>query len=308
MVSVLVPVYNSCAFLEKCIQSIISQSYQDLQIVFIDDGSTDDSWDILKEFALKDNRIEIYKQQNRGVSATRNSLLAKAKGDFVLWVDSDDWIDNNTVELLLLEQEKEDFDVVVFQIYGWPDELTGYFSRELIVPLFLEHKSITGSLCNKLIKRAFFDGMKFDESVYFGEDALMVWQILQHISNVCVIKDQLYHYRKNINSLSRQHFNGKKFTAYTVWNAICEDVAEEWPQFIDIAKARFACEMTLILRNAVRARYKRDLGVRLLQEEVRRDGHLIYKTGVSTEQMRLFAWLVSHSYWLATKLSPYIKN
>lgn len=284
------------------------QSYKDLQIIFIDDGSTDDSWDILKEFASKDNRIEIYRQQNSGVSATRNNLLNKAIGDFILWVDSDDWIDNNTVDLLLQEQEKENYDLVVFRLYGWRDDFVGSFDKEVAIPLFLEHKSLTGSLCNKLIRRTLFEGLRFDESVCFGEDALMIWQILQRVSNVCVIKDQLYHYTSNMYSLSRQQFNGKRFTSYTVWNAICEDVAEEWPQFIDIAKARFACEMTLILRNAVRTKYKRDMGIRILQEEVRRDGHLIYKTGVSTKQMRLFAWLVSHNYWLATKLSPYIKK
>ena len=93
MVSILVPVYNSAPYLRKCVGSITGQTYTDLQIVLINDGSTDDSWDIMQELARQDKRIEIYSQPNCGVAATRNRLLDKVRGDFVLFVDSDDWIE-----------------------------------------------------------------------------------------------------------------------------------------------------------------------------------------------------------------------
>ena len=104
MVSILVPVYNASQYLRECVASLTGQTYTDLQIVLINDGSTDDSWDILKDLAQQDKRLEVYSQPNSGVAATRNRLLEKANGDFVLFVDSDDWIELDTIETLVEEQ------------------------------------------------------------------------------------------------------------------------------------------------------------------------------------------------------------
>lgn len=302
MVSILVPVYNAAPYLRQCIESITGQTYTDLQVVLIDDGSTDGSWDILQELAKKDRRLEIYSQPNCGVAATRNRLLDKVRGDFVLFVDSDDWIEPNTVETLLREQEKEDYDMVAFQL-STPLPQDSQYTQEQAVAKFLEHITFRGSLCDKLIKSSLFEGLKTDSAVSYGEDALMVWQVLQRVSSVLVLGKVLYHYRVNEDSLSRQRFNGKKFTAYTVWDSICGDVDESWPQFKDLARARFACEMTQILYSAASCGYKPDTGIRLLQEEVRRDGSKIRKTGLSSWKMSLYASLVSHNYWLARRIT-----
>lgn len=306
MVSILVPVYNSAPYLQKCVGSIAGQSYTDLQIVLINDGSTDDSWDIMQELARQDKRIEIYSQPNCGVAATRNRLLEKVRGDFVLFVDSDDWIEPNTIEILLQEQEKEDYDIVAFQLTS-PKPHDEHYNREEVVKRFLEHNVFRGSLCDKLVKADLYNGLRIDQTVSYGEDALLVWQVLQRVNKVSVLGKVLYFYRVNDNSLSHQSFNGKKFTAYTTWDYISRDCGELWPQYRDLARARFACEMTQILRAGAKARYKYDNSVRLLQEEVRRDGTFIRKTRLSTLKMSLLAWLVSHSYWLTCRLSRYMK-
>lgn len=305
MVSILVPVYNSSRYLQDCVASLTGQTYTDLQIVLINDGSTDDSWEVLQELAQQDPRLEIYSQSNCGVAATRNRLLDKARGDFVLFVDSDDWIELDAVDILMKEQQKEDYDIVMYQLLKSQPCYCQY-SREQAIKNFLEHTVFRGSLCDKLIKRSLFEGLLIDETVCYGEDALLVWLVLQRIHRMLVIGNMLYHYQVNDNSLSRQCFNGKKFTAYTTWNQICEDTDTLWPQYRDIAHARFACEMTQILLDASRSGYKYDKGVELLQEEIARDAHLIVKTGISSGKMRMFAWLVSHSYWLARLLSPHI--
>ena len=305
MVSILVPVYNASLYLRECVASLTGQTYTDLQIVLINDGSTDDSWDIMQELAQQDKRLVIYSQRNCGVAATRNRLLEKARGEFVLFVDSDDWIDSDTIEILLNEQQKEDFDIVMYQL-SKPQPHDYQYTKEQAIKNFLEHTTFRGSLCDKLIKRSLFDGLKIDETVSYGEDALLVWQVLQRINKMLLIGKAFYHYRANENSLSRQHFNGKKFTAYTTWNQICEDTDTLWPQYSDIAHARFSCEMTQILRNASRCGYKYDKGIELLQEVVRHDAHLITKTGISSWKMGAYAWLVSHSYGLAGILSPFI--
>lgn len=306
MVSILVPVYNSAPYLRKCVESITGQTYTDLQIVLINDGSTDGSWDIMRELARQDKRIEIYSQPNCGVAATRNRLLEKVRGDFVLFVDSDDWIEPNTIEILLQEQEKEDYDIVAFQLTS-PKPRDEHYNKEDVVKRFLEHNVFRGSLCDKLVKADLYKGLKIDQTVSYGEDALLVWQVLQRVNKVCVLGKVLYYYRVNEDSLSHQSFNGKKFTAYTTWDYISRDCEELWPQYRDLARARFACEMTQILRAGAKAGYKYDNSVRLLQEEVRRDGFCIRKTRLSTLKMSLLAYLISHSYWLVCRLSRFLK-
>ena len=298
LVSILVPVYNAAEYLRVCVRSIIDQSYTNLQIVLINDGSTDGSWELMKELARSDRRIEVFSQPNNGVAATRNSLLNKAIGDWVLFVDSDDTIAPDTVRILLKEQEKTGADMIVFN-----QREKREYDRETVIREFLRHREFRGMLWNKLLKREYLEGLEFDRTVSYGEDALMIWQVLQRVGHVVAIDKKLYYYSPTEKSLSRQRFNGKKFTAYTVWDTICGDVDEKWPQYSDIAHARFACEMTQVLKSAAVSDYRHDSSVRLLQEEVRRDGHLIASTGVSSRKMNMFAWLVSHCYWLARYVS-----
>lgn len=299
MVSILVPVYNAAPFLKECVSSLVGQTYKDLQIVMIDDGSTDDSWDIMKQMAHEDKRIEVYSKPNAGVASTRNQLLGKVRGEWVLFVDSDDWIDLDTVEVLLKAQAEGDVDIVAYKKNGRSSGHKTYYNQEQAIRHFLEHTSFRGSLWDKLIRSSLFDKLQFDENVSYGEDALMVWNVLQRVKSVLILDNALYHYRVNMNSLSRQSFNGKKFTEHIVWDSICEDTDEMWPQYSDIAHARFACEMTQVLKSAAAADYRHDSSISLLQEEVRRDGRLISRTGISSRKMSMFAWLVSHCYWLA---------
>ena len=305
MVTILVPVYNVAPYLRHCVESLTGQTYTDLQIVLINDGSTDKSWEIIQELAKEDKRIEAYSKANGGVASTRNYLLDKARGEWVLFVDSDDWIELNTVESLAQAQSVGDYDIVSYKLDGESTDKVETYSKEQIIKLFLEHTTFRGSLCDKLIRRSLFDGLLFDSTVSYGEDALMVWQVLQRVESVCVLDKSFYHYRVNPDSLSRQSFNGKKFSAYTVWDAICRDVDEARPEYRDIVYARFACEMTQILRAAALSGYKRNTSVKLLQEVVRRYGHLISKTGISSMKMSLYAFMVSRSYFLARHLSRF---
>ena len=307
MVSILVPVYNSAPFLKECVQSLTGQTYTDLQIVLINDGSTDGSWDILLELARQDKRIEVYSKANGGVAETRNQLLKKARGEWVLFIDSDDWIEPDTVESLINELAVGNYDIVSYKMSGKTDgDDTIVYTRQQAVKLFLEHITFRGSLWDKMIRRSLFEGLSFDAGVCYGEDALMVWQVLQRAEKICVLNKGFYHYRVNPNSISRQSFNGMKFSAYTTWDSICSDVKKSWPEYREVAHARFACEMTQLLYAAARNGYPHNSSVQLLQEIIRRDGRYIKKTGISSLKMSLFAWLVSHNYYIARFVSRYV--
>ena len=107
-VSVLIPAYNAETALAKCLESVISQSFSDFEVIIINDGSKDNTLKIASEFSIKDQRINVYSQENKGVSAARNKALEIAKGEFICWIDSDDYVDSNYLQLLVKGIE-EDF-------------------------------------------------------------------------------------------------------------------------------------------------------------------------------------------------------
>ena len=112
LVSILVPAYNVAQYLHKCLDSIVNQTYQQLQVVVVDDGSSDNSLSIVKDYAAKYPFVEVYHQENAGVAAARNNLLSHVKGDYVLFVDSDDWLELDMIEFLISKIEKYKVDVV----------------------------------------------------------------------------------------------------------------------------------------------------------------------------------------------------
>jgi len=115
LVSIIIPIYNAEKYLEQCLDSVVNQTYKNLEIICINDGSKDDSLEILKKYTDNDNRIVMVNQDNHGISYTRNKGIETAKGDFLVFVDSDDWIDLNTVEIALDEAENNNADIVM-----WP--------------------------------------------------------------------------------------------------------------------------------------------------------------------------------------------
>lgn len=113
MISIIVPVYNAHKTLRRCLDSILKQDFSDIQIIAINDGSSDDSLDILKEYAFIDKRIDVINQENQGVSVARNKGIVSAKGEYIMFVDSDDYIEPQTCSSLL-KYLKSDIQLVIF--------------------------------------------------------------------------------------------------------------------------------------------------------------------------------------------------
>lgn len=314
LVSVLIPVYNVEPFLGECIGSIINQTYRNLQVVLIDDGSKDRSWQIMQDYAARDERIEVYSQPNSGVAETRNRLLDKARGEFVVFVDSDDWIDAATIEELMRKQQEGDYDMVSYGMVAFtPDDVKNgrnvsetpnltleceSYTHEESIMHFLEHINFRGSLCSKVVRRCLFDGKRFGDQISYGEDALMCWQVLQQVNGVRILPNRFYHYRMNGNSISHSKFDDRQFSAYRVWKQICADTERLWPQYLDIARARFAIEMTLLLRSAARSNYDNRDNIAVMQQVVKDYGPLIAKTHLSSWKMSAYAWLAGRSFAL----------
>ena len=196
MVSIIIPIYNTEKYLEKCLESIRIQTYSDIEVIMIDDGSTDKSKNIANHYTKKDNRFKLYSQPNAGVSVARNVGLDKSRGEYILFVDADDWIESKTVEKLINNMLKYNTDVSCCQYdHGqcFTEEVVKVWDRDEVLQNFLIHKQINGSLVNKLLKKQFIGKVRLDESIKYGEDALFLWKILLNVKNIVISPEVLYH-------------------------------------------------------------------------------------------------------------------
>lgn len=210
MISVIVPVYNTGIFLSKCIQSILDQTYSNIEIICINDGSTDNSLEILNEFASKDKRIIVISQENSGVSSARNRGLEIATGDYVTFVDSDDSLAPNMYSVLTELIQKYDADIAHCGYKRVREDGTSFDvkgTKTLIVQnsidaatYLLSGKAFTGSLCNKLIKRELFESINFDSNIRFNEDILVCYNLFLKSKRNVFFDDSLYYYYEHKNS------------------------------------------------------------------------------------------------------------
>ena len=309
LVSILIPIYNTEEFLPKCLDSIVNQIYSNLQVVIIDDGSKDRSLSIAQKYANQNPCIEVYHQENQGVASTRNNLLDKAKGDYVLFVDSDDWCELDMVDFLINKAIANNADIVTCSVVKNDEPfvsdifLEEIWDQEKAVLEFLRHKIFNGSLWNKLIKTSLLHNLKFYCGIFYGEDALFLWEVLQNVNNIVVTNKVLYHYRMNNNSLSHLSWTpDKKGTGKFVWKKITEETEKRWPQYIDIVKVRAALEDMWALYYASASAYHYDNNIKVRQQNIRNNLGRIIKSDIASRNMKIYALISSLSY----KLLKYI--
>lgn len=202
LISIIIPVYNAEKHLDKCIQSVLAQTYTNWELLLIDDGSTDSSGVICDKYAEQDSRIKVFHKENGGVSSARNLGLDNAKGEWITFVDSDDWVDTKYLRLLLGNNDS-DLMVCAFIAEGrmnWEDTLDDekYSSRDEIRH-FIDKNLIGASLSAPWCK--FFKSeiirtqhLKFDKKIHLGEDTLFVINYLSYTSSITTISQKLYHY------------------------------------------------------------------------------------------------------------------
>ncbi|HNW26531.1 MAG TPA: glycosyltransferase family 2 protein [Candidatus Gastranaerophilaceae bacterium] len=225
-ISVIIPVFNSGKYIEKCLESIINQSFEDMEIICINDGSKDNSLEILEKFSDKDSRIKVFSQKNQGLSASRNRGLELASGKYIIFVDSDDWLKKDFAQKLFCEIEKNetDFSICAAQAYDCEtlqksDFMSDYLSLSCLA--FFENKVfnqfdtkkqmfyIPVMAWGKIYNRDFLKRTKarFEEVLFF-EDNLFFYHIYKHAEKISILKEKLYNYRvNNKNSMFQQSKN-----------------------------------------------------------------------------------------------------
>ncbi len=204
LITVMVPVYNVQGYLPQCIESIINQTYSNLEILLIDDGSTDECPKICDKFALEDERIRVVHRQNGGRSVARNTALEQAKGEYLLFVDGDDWIDSDCVEVLYSHIKKENAQLALGRYRSvYTDKIVDGSTNELMVlrgeePLefYVRGKGAyqnTNSVCVKLYSRELLLDIRFEEGKYF-EDVMFVTRVFSKCTSCVYLDTALYNY------------------------------------------------------------------------------------------------------------------
>lgn len=213
-VSIIVPVYNVEKYLDQCIQSIINQTYRNLEIFLVNDGSTDKSGELCNIWSKYDTRIHVIHQTNQGVSVARNVALDQITGQYLLFIDSDDWIEKFMVERLVSKIETEvDIDAVFCGYVEFEDDsnknlqivspsLNRIIDRNSgVAEIFGEYSTM---VWNKLFSTKLLNEMiYFDTNLKIGEDELWMIQTLKTAKNISLIDDPLYHYRKRTVGVSK---------------------------------------------------------------------------------------------------------
>ncbi len=232
LVSVIVPVFNVACYLGKCVESIVKQTYRNLEIILINDGSTDESGDLCDMWGKKDSRIRVIHKSNGGLGDARNTGIEAATGEYILYVDSDDWLELNFCEVMLYRIQKGGCDACVCGYREVCDdgkvmkikseENRIYLGQELLNDILEEKVCFSYSVWKFMYKRKNISFIKFDVGVYF-EDVTFLTKFLLQDLRVSVESKVLYNYRVNEKSITRQTLTNKHVKDYigAVYSQFC---------------------------------------------------------------------------------------
>lgn len=221
LVSIIVPVYNAYDYLDVCVNSLVQQTYTNIQVILVDDGSTDGSAGLCDAWAGKDSRIVVIHQTNAGVSVARNTGLDTAEGDWLEFVDSDDWLEKETVEELVELVQREHAQMAIFNyrsVLDWDSPSTvygkaadhrissGMLSRKTVLDVILAYSGVKGYAWNKFFSRDLIEqrNLRFESKITMCEDLLFCVQYALLATTTVSTNRCLYNYRNNPNSASHK--------------------------------------------------------------------------------------------------------
>lgn len=263
LVTIIIPVYNTGSFLDRCIKSVLNQLYLNIEIILVDDGSTDGSAQKCDEYASLDRRVKVIHKANGGVSSARNVGLNAAKGRYISFVDADDWIEPSFIGCLVANmiETKADLSAVCFKYeygHGCETNFTVYaeyqtfiYEKEDLWKQILYSTKIGGFLCNKLFKKEFITQM-LDEKLHYCEDFVFTAEYCRNVKKMVFVDLPLYHYQQERgNATSDFSYNLKILTLVEAYKRLEEIYKEYSPENFDNIQKN-----TLKIALNLRARYK----------------------------------------------------
>lgn len=281
LLSIIVPVYKVEKYLPRCLDSILAQTYKNLEVLLIDDGSPDNSGAICDEYASRDNRIRVFHKENNGVSSARNLGLKEAKGEYIGFVDSDDFIASEMYAVLVANLEEHDADI---SICGFVQEDTSgvfhrYFKEDITINLstdeqiecLLENRYYRCSIWDRIFKKEVLNNVSFHKDIKIYEDMLFDYEAIKNSQKAVYTSTPYYYYCENdSNSAARSPFSDTKMDIIKVCNTIFEDIKINYPEIQRIARNAFVRNNIMCAQLAVPSGYDNEDNLKLIQHNVRK--------------------------------------
>lgn len=232
VVSIIIPVYNVKDYLHRCLDSILNQTYSALEVIVIDDGSTDGSGKICDYYAAKDKRIFVLHKENEGVSKARNVGLEKMTGKYFCFVDSDDYIELDMIAVLVESIISSEFDIATVSSYKGRSSIAKAikkYTKQEAMKMFLLGNSLRQEVWGKLFRTKVFFDLRFVEGKAVAEDKYYLFQSLIRANSICVKDVELYHYETRVGSVTS--IFSRKYEASFYFSKLIMDIGQtEMPE------------------------------------------------------------------------------
>ncbi len=229
MVSIIIPVYNAEKYLAECVDSVLAQTYRNIEVILVNDGSNDSTKTICDAYLKVDDRVKVFHQKNKGVSSARNVGIDNSRGEYITFIDADDVVDKKFIEkqLLCIQFTKADICMSEYLITLTPLSVTGknhelnyicYSAKDILKDVLNKKISNVGAT-TKLIHRSLIDDLRFQEDIFIAEDMLFTIQLLGKAQKVVYLPESLYFYRQNIEeSTTKRNFTKKVNTLFLAYD------------------------------------------------------------------------------------------
>ena len=246
IISIIVPVYNVENYLERCVESILKQTYTNFELLLINDGSTDQSGDLCDQLALRDQRIRVIHKENGGLSAARNTGIDHASSDLIGFIDSDDYIDADMYETLYRQLRESNADLSMCGHYDVFHQIpekqvseikTWNLSSEEAIKMVMEAKVLSVTAVNKLYKKELFNHLKFEVGK-IAEDAFIMIRLLDQCQKVAATNEKKYYYVHREYIITTQKFSLKFLNVIEAYEQNANIIREHYPAIADVATMR----------------------------------------------------------------------
>lgn len=268
LISIIVPVYNVEKYINRCLESILKQSYKNIEVLLINDGSQDNSAKICEDIAALDSRIKVIHQDNKGVSSARNKGLDISKGEYITFIDSDDWVDRDGIECLYRNLKKTESDLAIYSFIQEYEnkkninvkltESIEVMNREDTIKFIFNDNRCQGFIWNKLYKSKIINSemkkIRFNEKITVLEDLYFNIEYMIRCNKAVYIDSQKYHYYISGNSAMFSIFNEKKITSLKALDAISE-LLEGNNELENLVKGHYVVTNLLLLTNIYDSNY-----------------------------------------------------
>ena len=235
-VSVIVPVYNVEKYIEKCLDSLIEQEFKDYEILVIDDGSVDKSADIIKKYVKKHSFVHYFYKKNGGLSNTRNYGIERAKGEYITFVDSDDYVSKSFLKLMYEKAYKEKSDIVICEfnyVYDNGLEVRSHSNLDYTSSIDKKYLLTPQMATIRMFKKELFKNLKFKENIFY-EDLEICPKFLNYTKKISYVNEGLYYYVMHNNSIMHQKtYNNHLLDIYKVLDSNYELLISSYPEEIE---------------------------------------------------------------------------